>query len=125
MRGRVPSVARTSVSPASTAVLGPVRTCIGCRERVAASELLRVTAGSDADGRTVVVPDPAATRDGRGAHLHPTTACYDLAVRRRAFASALRAGAGLDSAPVASYLASLAGTTERTTDRTSDQELEQ
>src|SRR3954469_22154500 len=108
VRAKVPPVARASVSPASTAVLGPVRTCIGCRERAAKSELLRVTAGSDADGRQVAVPDPAATRRGRGAHLHPTIACYDLAVRRRAFASALRAGAGLDSAPVASYLASLA-----------------
>ena len=84
-----------------------------------------MTAGSDTDGRPVVVPDPAATRGGRGAHLHPTTACYDLAVRRRAFASALRAGAGLDSAPVASYLASLASSTLNSTDRTPYQELEQ
>jgi uncharacterized protein len=83
--------------------------------------LLRVTAGSDAAGRPVVVPDPAATRRGRGAHLHPTVACYDLAVRRRAFGRALRSGAGLDSEPVASYLASLASTT----DRPSDEELEQ
>jgi predicted RNA-binding protein YlxR (DUF448 family) len=103
---------------------GPVRTCIGCRKRAAKSELVRVTAGSDADGRPAAVPDPAATRRGRGAHLHPTTACYDLAVRRRAFASALRAGAGLDSAPVASYLASLS-TTDSTTDQPSEEELEQ
>jgi uncharacterized protein len=68
---------------------------------------VRVTAGSDADGRLVVVPDPAATRPGRGAHLHPTSACYDLAVRRRAFGRALRVTAVLDSAPVAAYLASL------------------
>jgi predicted RNA-binding protein YlxR (DUF448 family) len=95
--------------------------CIGCRERAAKSELLRMTAGSDADGRQVVVPDPAATRPGRGAHLHPTTACYDLAVRRRAFASALRAGAALGSAPVAAYLASL----DSSTDRPSPEELEQ
>jgi predicted RNA-binding protein YlxR (DUF448 family) len=66
-----------------------------------------MTAGSDAAGRPVVVPDPAATRSGRGAHLHPTTACYDLAVRRRAFGRALRVTTGLDAAPVASYLASL------------------
>ena len=96
------------MSPASTAVLGPVRTCIGCRERVAKSELLRVTAGSDADGRPVVVPDPAATRPGRGAHLHPTPACYDLAVRRRAFGRALRVTTALDSAPLAAYVSSLA-----------------
>ena len=106
-------MARASVSPASTPVSGPVRTCIGCRERVAKSELLRVTAGSDAEGLPVVVPDPAATQRGRGAHLHPTTACYDLAVRRRAFGRALRATQGLDSAPVASYLASPDHTTDR------------
>ena len=100
--------------------------CIGCRERVAKSELLRVTAGSDADGRPVVVPDPAATRSGRGAHLHPTTACYDLAVRRRAFGRALRSarpGNSLDSAPVASYLVSLGSTSS--TDQSSEEELEQ
>jgi predicted RNA-binding protein YlxR (DUF448 family) len=82
--------------------------CIGCRERVAKSELLRVTAGSGSDGRPAVVPDPAATRPGRGAHLHPTAECYQLAARRRAFGRALRAGPGLDSAPVATYLDSLA-----------------
>jgi uncharacterized protein len=115
-------VARALVSPALTAVSGPVRTCIGCRERAAKSELLRVTAGSDADGRPAVVPDPTATRPGRGAHLHPTTACYDLAVRRRAFGRALRVAVpGRDSAPVAAYLASL----DSNTDRPSDQELEQ
>jgi len=87
--------------------------------------LLRVTAGSDADGRPVVVPDPAATRRGRGAHLHPRTACYDLAVRRRAFGRALRSAVGLDSAPVASYLVSLGSTTDRPTNRPTEEELEQ
>lgn len=96
-----------------------------------------MTAGSDAEGRPAVVPDPAATRRGRGAHLHPTIACYDLAVRRRAFGRALRSAAGLDSAPVASYLASFesstltsavtstATSTATSTDRLSDQEVEQ
>jgi hypothetical protein len=81
--------------------------CVGCRERAAKSELLRVTAGSDDDGRPAVVPDPAATRPGRGAHLHPTPACYDFAVRRRAFGRALRVTTGLDSSPLAAYLASI------------------
>ena len=88
-----------------------------------------MTAGSDAEGRPAVVPDPAATRRGRGAHLHPTIACYDLAVRRRAFGRALRSAVGLDSAPVATYLASLDSTaltsTMTSTDRLSDQEVEQ
>jgi predicted RNA-binding protein YlxR (DUF448 family) len=69
--------------------------------------LLRVTAGSDANGRPAVVPDPTATAHGRGAHLHPTAACYDLAVRRKAFSRALRLGAGLSAAPVGEYLDSL------------------
>jgi uncharacterized protein len=68
--------------------------------------LLRVTAGSDAHGRPAVVPDPPATAPGRGAHLHPTVECYELAVRRKAFGRALRADAGLDSTPVGDYLAS-------------------
>ena len=67
-----------------------------------------MTAGSDTDGRPAVVPEPAATRAGRGAHLHPTPACFDLAVRRRAFGRALRVTTALDSAPLAAYLSSLA-----------------
>jgi uncharacterized protein len=74
-----------------------------------------VTAGSDADGHTAVVPDPTATRPGRGAHLHPTVACYDLAVRRRAFSRALRRpGGGLFTGLVRDYLASLDNSTDQT-----------
>ncbi|MBO9520246.1 MAG: YlxR family protein [Nocardioidaceae bacterium] len=69
---------------------GPVRTCIGCRERAAKRELLRVTLRTGGDGSLAVVPDPAGTAPGRGAHLHPTSACLELAVRRRAFGRALR-----------------------------------
>ncbi|WP_274380504.1 YlxR family protein [Nocardioides cavernaquae] len=91
-------------SPAQTAVQ-PVRTCIGCKERAARSELMRIVAGTDSEGRPAVVPDLARTAAGRGAHLHPTLACYELAVRRRAFARALKLGQGLDSAPVGDWLA--------------------
>ena len=86
---------------------GPVRTCIGCRKRAAKSELLRVTAGSDADGRPAIMPDPAATAPGRGAHLHPTAECYNLAVRRKAFTRALRLESGLPTAPVGEYVDAL------------------
>jgi predicted RNA-binding protein YlxR (DUF448 family) len=86
----------------------PVRTCIGCRKRATKRELLRVTAGSDASGHPVVVPDPDGTAPGRGAHLHPVPECYDLAVRRKAFTRALRAGIGLSATPVGEYLASRA-----------------
>ena len=94
-------MANLSDNPART----PVRTCIGCRERAAKSELLRVVIGTGNDGQPAAVPDPDGTAPGRGAHLHPTTACYDLAVRRRAFARALRSGEGLSGAPVGEHLA--------------------
>ena len=86
----------------------PVRTCVGCRARAAKSELLRVVVGSDAQGHPALCPDPAGTAPGRGAHLHPTPACYDLAVRRRAFSRALRLTEGPASTPVRDYLDSLA-----------------
>ena len=70
---------------------------------------MRLTTGSDTHGRPAVVPDPDAIATGRGAHLHPTTRCYDLAVRRKAFARALRVPAGLDAAPLGEWLA---GSTE-------------
>ncbi len=97
-----------SASPDLTSLTGAVRTCIGCRQRATKRELLRVTAGSGADGRPAVVPDPDATAPGRGAHLHPTAECFELAVRRKAFARALREqaeGAGLSTTPVGDYLA--------------------
>jgi predicted RNA-binding protein YlxR (DUF448 family) len=63
---------------------------VGCRQRAAKDELLRiaVTGGE-------CVPDPRGTLPGRGAYLHPDMACYDLAVRRRAFPRAYRAAGAL------------------------------
>jgi uncharacterized protein len=73
----------------SDAVRGSVRTCVGCRERVERRELLRVVAGDRGSGLEVL-PDPAGRAPGRGAHLHPTPECLELAVRRRAFPRALK-----------------------------------
>ena len=70
-----------------------VRTCVGCRQRATKSELLRVVAGDRGAGLEVV-PDPAGRAPGRGAHLHPTSTCLELAIRRRAFPRALRASGG-------------------------------
>ena len=88
---------------------------MGCRRRATKDELLRLVVGSDPHGHPAVVPDPGGGAAGRGAHLHPTTACLDLAVRKKAFARALRVrgGPGLSSAPVAEHLAA-AGTTSTT-----------
>ena len=81
---------------------------MGCRERTTKNELLRIVIGAGVNGLPAVVPDPTGTAAGRGAHLHPTPACYDLAVRRRAFSRALRSGTGLASEPVGDYLATRA-----------------
>ena len=63
----------------------PVRTCLGCRSRVESSALLRVVAR---DGE--VTPDPSAVLPGRGGWVHPTRACIDAAIKRKAFGRALR-----------------------------------
>ncbi|WP_435744760.1 YlxR family protein [Nocardioides sp. SYSU DS0663] len=108
---------KSSARPDDTDLSGPVRTCVGCRQRAAKRELLRVTAGSDVDGQPAVVPDPSATAPGRGAHLHPTQECFDLAVRRKAFGRALRMSGspGPSSAPVAEHLARATSSREGTT----------
>ncbi|AYM42799.1 YlxR family protein [Mycobacteroides chelonae] len=74
----------------------PVRTCIGCRGRELAADLLRVVA---ADDRHVVV-DIRRRLPGRGAWLHRSAQCYHLAVKRRAFARALRIGGTPDTSVV-------------------------
>jgi uncharacterized protein len=61
-----------------------------------------VARGSD-DG-LAVVPDPEARASGRGAYIHPTLVCLELAVRRRAFPRALRVQGRLGESPLRDYL---------------------
>ncbi|MCP9209386.1 YlxR family protein [Streptomyces sp. HD1123-B1] len=70
----------------------PERTCVGCRDRAAKKDLLRIVA---VEG--VCVPDRRGTLPGRGAYVHPTRVCLDLAVRRRAFSRAFRGPGTLDT----------------------------
>ncbi len=76
-----------------------VRTCVGCRERNHPDDLLRVVAE---DG--IVIPDPSATRGGRGAWLH--LACWEMAERRRAFGRALRMATAPDLRVLRGFIAS-------------------
>ncbi|EUA76461.1 hypothetical protein I553_7485 [Mycobacterium xenopi 4042] len=46
---------------------GPVRTCVGCRKRELAVELLRVVAVSTGNGEYAVIVDPAGSLPG-GVH---------------------------------------------------------
>ncbi|MET9457049.1 YlxR family protein [Streptomyces canus] len=77
----------------------PERTCVGCRQRAAKTDLLRIVAIEDA-----CVPDPRGTLPGRGAYVHPALVCLDQAVRRRAFTRALRAPGALDIKALRQYV---------------------
>ncbi|MGW1627199.1 YlxR family protein [Streptomyces sp. NPDC002172] len=77
----------------------PERTCVGCRQRAAKTELLRIVAIEDE-----CVPDPRGTLPGRGAYVHPAQVCLDQAVRRRALPRALRAPGPLDVKALRRYV---------------------
>ena len=79
-----------------------MRTCVGCRKRELAVELLRVVA-VDGNGEHAVTVDPARKLPGRGAWLHPEQACLDAAIRRRAFARALRITGSPDTTAVVEH----------------------
>jgi predicted RNA-binding protein YlxR (DUF448 family) len=72
-------------SHASAPATGPVRTCVGCRNRALAGELLRVVITDEE-----LALDLRRSLPGRGAWLHPDLGCLSKAERRRAFAKALR-----------------------------------
>ncbi|WP_418002279.1 MULTISPECIES: YlxR family protein [Mycobacteriaceae] len=85
----------------------PVRTCIGCRKRELAVDLLRVAAVRDGDGKCAVSVDSAGNLPGRGAWLHPVQQCLDAAVRRRAFARALRITGSPDTSAVEEFFSAI------------------
>ena len=89
---------------------GPVRTCVGCRKRELAVELLRVAAVSDRPGNCAVTVDVAGNVPGRGAWLHPHPQCLDAALRRRAFVRALRITGSPDTSAVVEYVSAKAPT---------------
>ncbi|GGP88514.1 MULTISPECIES: YlxR family protein [Streptomyces] len=77
----------------------PERTCVGCRERAAKTDLLRIV---EVEG--ACVPDPRGTLPGRGAYVHPASLCLDLAVRRRALSRAFKVKEPLDSEAVRQHV---------------------
>ena len=86
----------------------PVRMCIGCRERELAVELLRVVAVSMGNGQFAVTVDTSGCHPGRGAWLHPVVRCLSAAIRRRAFARALRITGSPDTSAVVEHVEALA-----------------
>ena len=86
---------------------GPVRTCIGCRKRELAVELLRVVAVSMGNGQFAVAVDTAGRLPGRGAWLHVDPRCLQEAIRRRAFTRALRITGSPDTSAVVEHVNAL------------------
>ena len=83
---------------------GPVRTCVGCRKRELAVELLRVVAVVGGNGEYAVTVDTVRKLPGRGAWLHPDPQCLDAAIRRQAFVRALRITGSPDTTAVVEHV---------------------
>ncbi|HEX2158944.1 MAG TPA: YlxR family protein [Actinomycetes bacterium] len=90
------------MSHASAPANGPVRTCVGCRTRALAGELLRVVIS---DGELAL--DLRRSLPGRGAWVHPDLGCLSKAERRRAFVRALRVTQPLDTGRLRAQLEAL------------------
>ena len=58
----------------------PQRQCMGCRERKAKRELIRVVRGTDGS----VSLDFTGKKNGRGAYICPSTECLKKAIRSKA-----------------------------------------
>ena len=92
----------------------PVRTCIGCRKRELAVELLRMVAVPMENGQCTVAVDTECRLPGRGAWLHPDDRCLQAAIRRRAFARAFRITGSPDTSAVVEHLPRLGDSAQRT-----------
>ncbi|HEX2441351.1 MAG TPA: YlxR family protein [Methylomirabilota bacterium] len=79
----------------------PTRTCLGCRQRRAKHELVRLV--RDGDGSVVVDEDGRGT--GRGAYVCADPACTERALKAarlgHAFRAACRVGDGLEASVLA------------------------
>ena len=85
--------------PATSEDRIPIRTCVGCRERVDKADLVRlVIVGEE------LAVDRDATLPGRGAYLHSRPDCVESALRRRALQRALRWNDHLDTDSVSEQL---------------------
>jgi len=71
----------------------PLRTCAGCHATAPRATLIRVVCLPDGSPDV----DPAGTRPGRGAYVHPSRACIEAAVPG-GIARALRTGIGVQQA---------------------------
>ncbi len=64
----------------------PQRTCVGCRQVQGKREMVRVV--RTPEGRVEI--DASGKRSGRGAYVHRTRACWEMALQQRRLEVALR-----------------------------------
>ena len=64
----------------------PQRTCIACRSTESKRGLVRVV--RTPEGRVEL--DPTGKKNGRGAYVHETAACWDEALKKERLARALK-----------------------------------
>ncbi|HXN89922.1 MAG TPA: YlxR family protein [Candidatus Sulfotelmatobacter sp.] len=64
-----------------------MRTCVACRQEAGKRELIRVVRNPEG----VVALDPTGRAPGRGAYLHASPECVEMARKRRALDRALGA----------------------------------
>ncbi|TMK17529.1 MAG: YlxR family protein [Actinobacteria bacterium] len=72
----------------------PQRSCVGCGATAGRSAFLRIALGPGG----AVIADRHRRLPGRGAYVHPTSACVDRAIRRGSLARSLRSGIGPEEA---------------------------
>ncbi|WP_350355763.1 DUF448 domain-containing protein [Mycobacterium paraterrae] len=78
---------------------------------------------STGNGKYAVTVDPAGTLPGRGAWLHPVPQCATEAIRRRAFARALRIAGTPETSAVVEHIELLDGS-DHPANRTGSKEHE-
>lgn len=64
----------------------PLRKCLGCDEMIGKKGLLRIV--KDKDGEISL--DPTGKKNGRGAYICKSSACFEAARKRRAFERSLK-----------------------------------
>jgi uncharacterized protein len=57
----------------------PVRTCVACRQEAGKDALIRLVRGPEG----LAAMDPTGRASGRGAYLHRTQDCIEIARKRR------------------------------------------
>ncbi|MGC4043786.1 MAG: YlxR family protein [Armatimonas sp.] len=66
----------------------PIRTCVACRQAEGKRGLVRVVRLPEGAG---VALDPSGKAAGRGAYVHASAECIELAVKRKALERSLKA----------------------------------